>query len=144
MVVVAGVFPLRHIAPQAVYEGDGEGAGGEEGVAADGELAGELVCPAQEHVGDNGGGRRGVVAEPVEYGVVEPGQGAHHGAESTGGEVDGALDAGWDGVVRRKREDEGGDGGGVGGEEGVEEREVLWSDEDGDGEATCGEVVGEI
>lgn len=43
-----------------------------------------------------------------------------------------------------KRENKGGDGGGVGGEEWGELGKVLRSDEYGYGEAAGGEVVGEV
>lgn len=143
-IVVVDIFPHGHFTPQKVNKRNGEGAGGEEGVAVDAELASEVVGPPQEHVGDYGHRRRGVVAEPVGDGVAEPGQGAHHGDEAAGGEVDGVLDAGGDGGVRRKREDERGDGLGVGGEEGVQEREVFGGYENGYGEAARGEVAREI
>lgn len=103
-----------------------------------------MVGPAQEHVGDYGGGRRWVGAEPLLERVAKAGESAHHGSEAAGGEIDGVLDAGGDGGVLWKGEDEGGDGIGVGGEEGGEEAEVFGGDEKGDGEAAGGELVGEI
>lgn len=75
-----------------------------------------MVGPSEKQVGDDGGGRRGLTAEPAEERVVELAECMQHEAEGAGGEFEDVLDAGGDGGVRRKGEDEGGDGGGVGGE----------------------------
>lgn len=68
-----------------------------------------MVGPAEKEVGDDGGGRGGVAAEPAEERIVE------HEAEGVGRELEETLDAGGDGGVRGEGEGEGGDGGGVGG-----------------------------
>lgn len=123
---------------------NGEGAQGGESVMADAEVASEVVGPPQEEVGNNGDGRRRVVAKPFDDRVAEVRQGMHQSAEGVGGEIDGVFDAGGDVGVRRKREDESGDGLGVGGEEGVYDREVFGGYEYGYGEAASGEVAREI
>lgn len=74
---------------------------------------------------------------------MELGQREHHGAEGVGGQVLDVLYARRYCGVRRKGEDEGFDGR-VGGEKRFKERKVAWSDENGDGDAMDGELVGKV
>lgn len=147
LVLVVGVVSFEEAVPERVDDGEGQGAGGGEDEPLNAELGSEAVGPAQEHVGDDGDGRVGVGGEPTEERVVELAQGAHHGEEGVDGEVLDVLEAGGEGGVGGEREDEGLDGiirVVVGGEERLEKRAVFGGDENGDGEAAVGELVGEV
>lgn len=102
-----------------------------------------MVGPAQEHVGDDGNGRRRVGPEPREQRFMEPSQGAHHCSETGGRQVLAVLYAKRNRGVRRKRKDKGFDGRACG-EKRAEEVEVLWGDKDSDGEAVDGQEMGKV
>ena len=118
---------LAKLSQAGVEDGGEEGAGGEEGETGDVDLAGEVLRPAEEEVGEES--RRGVRVggEPAEDGVMEVCEGVDDGEVAGVAEVLDVLDAGGDGGVGREGEDEGLDGGGVGGEEGGEGGNVLGS-----------------
>lgn len=94
------------------------------------------MSPAAEDVGDDEVRRVGLGLEPLVKRVVEVGEGEDDSSEGGGCVLD-VLHSGREVGARREREDERVEGG-VGGEEGVKEREVLGSGEDGDGEARDG------
>lgn len=131
-----------------VNGGEEEGARSGENDAFDAQLGGESVGPAEEAIGDDGGRRGRVGGEPPEERAAEAFEGGHDGEEGAGREILDVLGAGGEGGVGREGEDEGGDGGGrVAGEEGLEDREVVGGDDDGDGQgaAAAGEkVVGQV
>lgn len=83
--------------------------------------------------------------EPLDDGFLEGAEGADDiGGEGGGREVLDVFDAGWDGGVGGEGEDQRVDGVGRSGKQGLDEGEVFGGDEDGDGEATCRKVAGEV
>lgn len=97
--------------------------------------------PSKEEVGDESNGRSLVRTEPEGDRVAKLAKRGHD-REATGvSEVFNVLNAGRERRVGREREDDGGYGGGMSGEERREVLEVLGSDDDGDVDSTKAELV---
>lgn len=121
--------------------GSQERAGGEEGEARDTDLVAEIVCPSKEEVGDERNGGRLVRTEPEGDRVAKLAKRGHDREVAGVSEVFNVFDAGRERRVGREREDDGGYGGGMSGEERRKVLEVLGSDDDGDVDSTKTELV---
>ncbi|KAK2969703.1 hypothetical protein RJ640_004209 [Escallonia rubra] len=135
VILLIWVVPFGHGPPEGINDGQSHGAGRRENEPADAEPAGQVLGPAEEHVGNYGLRRRWVALEPMENGVLELAEDAHHRPESVRRKVLDVLHAGGEGRVGGERQDEGGDG---------REGDVSGGDEDGYGEAACSELVGKV
>lgn len=92
--------------------------------------------PSEEEVGDESNGRSLVRTEPEGDRVTKLTKRGHDWEVTGVSEVLDVLDTGRERRVWREREDDGGYGGGVSGEERREVLEVSGSDDDGDVDST--------
>lgn len=93
------------IGPNVIEQGDDESSGGVENDPRDPEAGGDVVRPAEEEIGEEGGGGVRVGGAPLDYGISEVAEGGHDGDVAVVADVFDVFDGGREGGVGREGQD---------------------------------------